>query len=367
MHAYKACLTNMLNNIIKSFFNKKPPAYNGLQPDLRPESEKDKDWQAKDSLVSAIPIFREVKSLSEVIYGTVRNQAQSGSCVKQALAKAIEMSMRKQGFEESDIKRVVSALYFYQNRTNKPKAGSSPVEMCEFARKNKWYRESDVTSQNMSDQEMDQYQIAKEILKVTGYEINYFTDNTPTFNETAQYIEQAGNAMMLIDTNYVNWCQDKPVPGGRGGGVRHEICGVDDVLFNNEEIIFVDESWGKFSTSEMGQRGQRMITEKTFTSIVEQVIYVVVSKKTDKLIGRFPVMLFGQRNEHIKNLQDFLKTQGVFSVTQESTGYYGGITARAVWDFQLKEKVTNVNDINTLQGRRVGTLTINKINKILNK
>lgn len=347
------------------FFTKKK--YNGLQLDTRSESEKAKDWQAKGSLVSATPIFRRVYDITSVKNGTLRNQAQSGSCVTQALAKAIEMSMRKQGYEEEDIKRVVSALYFYQNRSNKPQSGSSPVEMCEFARKNKWYRESDVPSQNMSDGEMDKYQIAKEVLKVTGYEINYFVDNTPTFNETAQYIAQAGNAMMLIDTSYNNWCRDKPLPGGRGGGVRHEVCGVDDITLDEEKLIFSDESWGKYSTSEMGERGQRMLTRETFESIVEQVIYVVVSKKTDELHTNFPIMQYGQRNEYVKKLQDFLKTQGVFPASQESTSFYGSITTKAVWEFQLKNNVASVSEINTLQGRRVGTKTILVINKIINK
>ena len=351
-------------NMIKMLSNLFIKKYDGISPDIRANNEKAKDWQAKESLVSSIPIFNQVNSLSSVKKGTLRNQDGSGSCVTQALAKAIEMSMRKQGFGNEEIDKIVSALYFYQNRSNKPKAGSSPVEMCEFARKNKWYRESDVPSQNMSDTQMDQYQIAKDILKVNGYELNYFVDNTPTFEETAQYVEIAGNAMLLVDTSFSNWCKDKPIPGGKGGGVRHEVCAVDDVLFLGEKLIFVDDSWGKFSTSEMGERGQRMITEETFNSIVEQVIYVVISVKTDELHENFPIMYYGQTNDYIKKLQDFLKKDGCFPLSQETTGYYGNITSKAVFLFQTKHKVASQLEINSLQGRRVGLKTIKKLNEL---
>jgi peptidoglycan hydrolase-like protein with peptidoglycan-binding domain len=54
----------------------------------------------------------------------------------------------------------------------------------------------------------------------------------------------------------------------------------------------------------------------------------------------------------------------MFPLNTESTGYYGSITAKGVLEWQLKHNVAPVDEINSLQGRRVGPATIAKLNEI---
>ena len=81
--------------------------YQGVLKDIRKRREKKKDFNAKELLVSSVPLFRQIKSISEAKNGVLRDQNGSGSCVTQALSKAIEMSLKKQGFDDD-----VISLYF---------------------------------------------------------------------------------------------------------------------------------------------------------------------------------------------------------------------------------------------------------------
>ena len=42
----------------------------------------------------------------------------------------------------------------------------------------------------MSDTQLDNFKIANDILKKQGYKLYYFLDNTPEFEEVAQYVEE---------------------------------------------------------------------------------------------------------------------------------------------------------------------------------
>ena len=76
------------------------------------------------------------------------------------------------------------------------------------------------------------------------------------------------------------------------------------------------------------------------------------------------VLKLGDKFDEVKRLQDFLKTQGVFP-NIESTGYYGNITAKAVYLFQVKNNVAPISELDQLKGKRVGQKTLNKINELI--
>lgn len=221
--------------------------YNGIAKDTRSEKEKAKDFNAKELLVSSPVIFRNVSGVSEVKCGVIRNQDGSGSCVCQSLVKAIEMSAK---FNNFDITLPKSSTYIYQNRSNRPQSGSSPVEMCQFTKSNGWYLEKDVPSQNMNDYQMDNYKITADRLKEQGYTLSYFVDSTPEFEEIASYVAQYGNTMLLIDSDYNGYCKDIPTPNERNHQIRHEICIVDSITYNGVKYLVMDDSWGITGDSE---------------------------------------------------------------------------------------------------------------------
>ncbi len=79
------------------------------------------------------------------------------------------------------------------------------------------------------------------------------------------------------------------------------------------------------------------------------------------------ILLYGQRSDDIKALQQALKIEGFFPLKVQTTGYYGNITATAVYKFQIKHSVAPTPELNSLQGRRVGTKTLAQLNKLFDK
>ena len=77
------------------------------------------------------------------------------------------------------------------------------------------------------------------------------------------------------------------------------------------------------------------------------------------------VILYGQRDEDVKNLQIALKIEGLFRYP-EITGYYGDISAEAVLAFQKKYNVASWLELSLLKGRRAGKKTLLKLNQLYN-
>ena len=80
------------------------------------------------------------------------------------------------------------------------------------------------------------------------------------------------------------------------------------------------------------------------------------------------IMVMGERDsksageKDIQMLQDKLKSLGLFPSNLPSTGYYGNITAKAVYAFQVKYNVDNMTVLNSLKGRKVGSKTLSTLN-----
>lgn len=78
------------------------------------------------------------------------------------------------------------------------------------------------------------------------------------------------------------------------------------------------------------------------------------------------VITYGQKSEDVRALQTALKILGFFKYP-EITGYYGPITAKAVYDFQVKYNVASFWELYFLRGNRVGPKTRAMLNNLFNK
>ncbi len=74
------------------------------------------------------------------------------------------------------------------------------------------------------------------------------------------------------------------------------------------------------------------------------------------------LMNYGDTNDEVKKLQDFLKTQGIFPANVASTGFYGLVTAGAVLKFQLKYNLDSVANLTTWGGKHVASKTLAQLN-----
>lgn len=78
-------------------------------------------------------------------------------------------------------------------------------------------------------------------------------------------------------------------------------------------------------------------------------------------------MSYGETSPEVRQLQIALKIDGTFPKTIAETGYYGPITQKAVYEFQMKYHVDTVANLQTLQGRSCGPKTRSKLNELFNK
>lgn len=82
----------------------------------------------------------------------------------------------------------------------------------------------------------------------------------------------------------------------------------------------------------------------------------------------FPQRIFyRQKNKEVEYLQIALKIDGTFPKDQITTGYYGDITKKAVYDFQTKHKVAPQTEIDAVDGKIVGQKTLKKLNELFSK
>lgn len=349
----------------------------GALEDVREPEEKEKDYLFEEIVATANPV-----NWTEKVQGSWRkfpifNQDGSGSCVAQTVAKLLGVMY---WIKNNDYVHF-SAAHIYQRRKNKPSSGMWGIDALNIARKGVTLEEL-VPSQDMNDMTMDNIQIPqykKDVGKVfkTG---NYLILPTGEIDKIASVIETTGKAVMVwFFFKYDEWT-DYPkilhtnLPRSGSGIVRHSVTAVDYTIYAGEKALIIEDSWGKFA----GLNGQRVITESFFKERnffaaypmnfdFEDQTQQLPQPDLNKPKHNFSdVLTFGMRNDDVVSLQDILKYEGVFPKNVRSTGYYGSITAKGVFDFQVKHKVASMTELNSLKGRRVGSKTIAKLNQLYN-
>lgn len=352
--------------------------YNGVVEDTRPIEERAKDFNAKDLLVgSGKATFTPISSFDDIPLYQRRNQDGSGSCVAQSLAKLLEVLFKKNGFGEFKF----SATPIYQKRSNKPESGMIGQNALDIVQKFFTALESMVVSENMNDSAMDSLPVdlqelavfTKNFLGDRKVSFTYFTDYTPTFEEMTQYIEKYGGAIFFVRTDYQNWCKDEPTysPDDKIN-IGHSTCGHFNAVYQDKEVFITDESWGQFSSSEMGVRGQRVITKEFFDNRAFFIGVLVLNKYEEKKVDyskyvNLPKMNKGYEGQFAVQLQNMLEEYGSFPSNIPKYPRFGSQTAKALLQWQL-ENLTNI-DRETLMswgGNYFGNATIKKIKELAN-
>lgn len=334
--------------------------YIGVLPDRRTAKEKEKDWQADELLTAsavAAPKFRKVKKGGWKKY-TVRDQDGSGSCVAQAIAKGFEVLYKKETGKTVQF----SATPIYQKRRNKPDAGMHITDAFEIAVKQGTCPEKNCPSQLMTDAQMDAVKLPSNFEDINNFlDAVAFVSINKDFDFIARWVEENGFAQLHIAADRRSWSRDFPRLGSKNRGIRHAVAVVDAVTYEGVQYLVIEDSWGEFGEF----KGQRLLSREVFNDMYTRAAGFTVLKYnvTETRFDRFNfVMEFGQRSPEIVRLQDFLKARGFFPTNQESTGFYGNVTALAVYNFQVANRVASPVELNQLKGKRVGQKTLNSIN-----
>lgn len=346
-----------------------PSVNTGILDDNRSAEEKAKDYKLEDfAIASGTFDYTKLPRTSSHVY-SVRNQWISNSCVAQSGAKVLEILDTKS--EEP-----WSATTIYQRRVNSPGAGMIGADALDIIRKYPMMYETDCPSQNMSDQQMDSYQIPN--IESRGNPTGTFIigyDNL-NFDDIAQSIINFGPIIIYINANRYMWTS-VPTPNTRDNSLRHGVC-AHEVIWDEQTkqpFLIIDDSWGKFDSQPSRFNlapGQRALSRE----FVERHVYfgagfikfeyknpaaVVIPQGAYKFQKQ---MFFGQRSDDVVRLQNKLKALGLYAGNVPSTGYYGNYTASCVKAFQIRYAVDNIVVLNNLKGRTVGPKTLQKLNLV---
>lgn len=332
----------------------------GASIDIRPESEKLKDYKFEELVASANPV--EWVEKTEWRKFPIFNQNGSGSCVAQTEAKELGI-MR---YLKDGIYVHFSATDIYQRRANKPDSGMGGPDARKIATEGVTL-EVLAPSQNMSDGAMDETTVEAykrqvgEVFKVP----NYVSLPIGDIETIASVIQTTKKGVMVWFYFKSDEWTDKPEVKYPDltvqTGLRHSVCAVDFMLINGKKYLVIEDSWG----TAFGMAGQRFISEDFFKARNWYASYLTSFKfDLDMQKPRFTFttdLQIGMTSPDVVMLQDCLKFEGLFPNDRDSTGYFGAVTKKAVEDFQIRYKIASA----ITQGfGRVGPMTRAKLNEI---
>ena len=135
--------------------------------------------------------------------------------------------------------------------------------------------------------------------------------------------------------------------------IRHSITLLDYFIYNGKKAFWAIDSWGVGHA----QGGYRIITEDFLNQRVTTADYFdkfILDAHNKQSYDFHQNLKYGDKNEQVVFLQNFLKERGYFPTNQVSTGFYGVITANAVLKWQLDNKVDTEAELLRLKGHYFG-------------
>lgn len=352
----------------------------GALLDVRPESEKLCDYSFRETVAKANAVNWIEKQISEWRKFPIYDQDGSGSCVAQTMRKLLTiLYWLKYGvivdFSASDI---------YGRRANKPGTGMSGIDVFKIAQEGVTLNLF-APSDGMNDAQMDAVKIEKFMREVGDvFKIgNYLMLPVGDVETIASVIQTTGKGVMIWTFwNYDEYNEAPQIihpeltPSVAQG--IHSVAAVDFTLYQGEKALVIDDSWNKT----FGFNGQRVIRESFlkkrnfFAAYPMNFAFEGLDGKPvhkfEKDLKFIPLDSSGEisnvtLNEYQKAdviaLQDILKYEKFMASNIQSTGYFGSITAEAVYKYQTAHGVASQAELDSLKGRVVGPATRTSLNK----
>ena len=361
-------------NIFRRF--RRQQLENGIIADPRPPEVKGKDYQTEEVLKSSPVEWREWSKVNPEIeealgYYQIFNQDGSSSC----LANAVALALGIENYLEEGKFIKLSARDIYTRRKNKPNKGMYFQDAMDIGYKYGATLHNFLLSDGKNEEQMnkrnDYLPSYGEVAKVFKGG-NYFWVKK-TIEEIAYMLNiEKKPVVMGVKFGPKEWGRQEPKILGSHAPYGHGITALPQGAFNykGKKTILIQDSWGINS----GWNGRRFVSEDWFKAnrIIGALAFKKLSnvwrskeKKEEKPKHTFEKdLVFGMKNEDVVVLQKCLKYLELFPINTESTGFYFNITAKAVYDFQVKYQVASKEELDSLQGKRVGEKTRGKLNML---
>lgn len=293
------------------------------------KDEKDiRDFKRSELARATIPNWKEKSSFKSY---KVRDQDGSYSCVAQSVATLLGALIEKKEGKYIE----VSAKPIYTKRSNKSE-GMYFREAMQIGAEYGSTFEVSVPSQGIGETEMN------DISNITDIDLwianivnglNYFSVSY-NMDEIASILEEGKPLIVGHCWDYDEWDLEFPTIKANSSKKNHHCTTIVDYgLINGKKYLIQQDSWG----SNKGKNGLRFLDESWLNRITGCWYYDELdyqSKETDTSVRFETDLEYGMISEDVKRLQQFLKDLGIFPQI-DCTTFYGGITVKAVKDFQL--------------------------------
>jgi hypothetical protein len=314
-----------------------------------------------------------------------RNQDGSGTCVAQTLAKLMGIL----AYLRWGVFIIFSAAHIYIKRINKTWGdgmGMVSDDAYKIAQNGVTFEEL-MPSQNMSEEQINAL-FETELHKMVNMKINnYIYLPVGNLEAVASVIQTTKKGVMTWFRFGRNEWKDVPVILVSDPENNHSVAGVDFSIYENENALIIDESWG----DTQGLDGQRVIKESFYkarnihasypmdfkfekdvvpvppvVSFTKTMVFIELDTKTQEILPQFKAIHEAQKADVIK-VQDILKSEGLLPTNIGSTGLYHNLTRKAVKAFQIKYAVASMEELNALDGKQIGIKTLGKLNELYGK
>lgn len=316
---------------------------NAALPDTRPQSEKEKNYNASEIAAAvAVTLFKNVKPTK--VPATLYNQWYVGSCVLHGFYTQLEL----EGIV-APAPNGMSQLRAYRKRSNYPNPGTAAADGYAAIKSGQAPNIDAPTTPGMTEAQATAmpYQLGVKMLKDFNYfefaPLAFWNNGKTIENDLALTAVATGKAVaMFLFATDDEWSQEyvtvkDPNLQLADAYVRHCICIIpkSDFTENGNEWIAVQDS------AAFGGRHLRYISRNFFNKRAYYASEVfpkgeVPTPQPPAVIVKplTPVKL-GDRGTAVKELQAYLSDKGNLE-PQYITGYYGALTAKAVLWYQLE-------------------------------
>lgn len=346
---------------LKFLFKKK--YHTGVLFDVRQPEEKAQDWKHEEIAQSAVIDFvsKEQAYKNSKIY-PVYNQKSESSCVGHGSALEHAIFNIKKDFKGSP-----EAIY--RRRTNYPSQGMMGMDSYNIL---KTYGTCDFSllptqgTEDLANKVVLTPEIEQDALKHTIPA--YLTIDSISFDSVASLASQGKAIKIFISATYREWATDavKVMDVVKNGyaPISHCVVVLPNTVHQDGEdyVIIQDSSWfGGFYI----RRVPRSFFDAGRVFFAGYITEVSPAVPGEKPKHTFKLGIkYGDRSDEVKALQDCLIYEGLLS-SDCNTGYFGGMTLKAVKEFQKKYAVFILSPLGLSQPTgNVGQRTVTKLNEL---
>lgn len=148
-----------------------------------------------------------------------------------------------------------------------------------------------------------------------------------------------------------NWSKDKIIQAS-SDGFNHAV-----LVYDVTDTIKIYDHYLKFK--------KQLVIDHPIICAIRGVLLVRKETPNYQTSYHFTTDLrYKDRNLDVEKLQKCLIELGYISKSVNATGYYGDITADAVYRFQVEHNVSDMFELNRLEGKVVGVKTRAKLNRM---